>query len=93
MFGGVRFSPRTASAKPPSVVSTTDGSEGTRAGSRRRIGFLPGDAPHSMRNAVAQEADRAVLAGRRRWTIAGHTDNQGGADYNLKLSLARAHSS
>ena len=27
-----------------------------------------------------------------RWTIAGHTDNQGGADYNEKLSLARAHS-
>jgi OmpA-OmpF porin, OOP family len=27
-----------------------------------------------------------------RWTIAGHTDDQGGADYNLKLSLARAHS-
>jgi len=27
-----------------------------------------------------------------RWTIEGHTDNQGGADYNSKLSLARAHS-
>jgi len=26
------------------------------------------------------------------WVIAGHTDNQGGADYNMGLSLARAHS-
>ena len=26
------------------------------------------------------------------WIIAGHTDNQGGADYNMGLSLARAHS-
>jgi outer membrane protein OmpA-like peptidoglycan-associated protein len=27
-----------------------------------------------------------------RWTIAGHTDNQGGAAYNLGLSLSRANS-
>jgi outer membrane protein OmpA-like peptidoglycan-associated protein len=27
-----------------------------------------------------------------RWIIAGHTDNQGGTDYNLGLSLARAKS-
>jgi outer membrane protein OmpA-like peptidoglycan-associated protein len=27
-----------------------------------------------------------------RWIIAGHTDNQGGAEYNMGLSLARAHS-
>ncbi|MBV8153483.1 MAG: OmpA family protein [Candidatus Eremiobacteraeota bacterium] len=27
-----------------------------------------------------------------RWMIAGHTDNQGGADYNMGLSDARAHS-
>lgn len=27
-----------------------------------------------------------------RWIIAGHTDNQGGADYNMGLSLARARS-
>lgn len=27
-----------------------------------------------------------------RWTIAGHTDNQGGAEYNVKLSQARADS-
>ncbi|MBV8374978.1 MAG: OmpA family protein [Candidatus Eremiobacteraeota bacterium] len=27
-----------------------------------------------------------------RWIIAGHTDNQGGADYNMGLSVARAHS-
>ena len=26
------------------------------------------------------------------WVIAGHTDNQGGADYNMGLSDARAHS-